>query len=42
MEHLNPYKVFAAIMIVGGSFIFMHGLGHKWRTDTCNICRLMT
>jgi len=41
-RHLSPWKVALAILIVGGSFILMHGLGHKWRVDTCNICDLMT
>lgn len=40
-RHLDPLKVALVILIVGASFILMHGLGHKWSTQTCNICRLM-
>jgi hypothetical protein len=40
--HLDWVKVWLTIVIVGGAFILMHGLGHRWSTDTCNICRLMS
>lgn len=40
--HLNFWKVLLVAIVVGGFFIVMHGVGHKWNTQTCNICRLMS
>ena len=41
-SHLNWLKVWLLIVVVGGVFIAMHGVGHLWSTDTCNICRLLS
>jgi hypothetical protein len=39
--HLRPWKVGIVVVVVGVVFVAMHGLGHRWSTDTCNICSMM-
>lgn len=41
-RHLSTWKVVLVVVLVGAIFVAMHGLGHRWSTQTCNICRLMS
>lgn len=40
-SHLSAWKVLAVALVVGGVFVAMHGVGHRWDTGVCNLCRLM-
>lgn len=41
-DHLNLFKVALVVLIVGGIFVAMHGIGHRWDTGVCNMCRMMS